>query len=67
MAPTTITQLVMVALGVGLIAYTISLYFGDWDALVPHRLVKLDEQGEIDHAVRQMRRDIEAYERRNAS
>lgn len=67
MAPTMITQLVLLAFGVGVIGFTISLYFGDWETRYPRRFVQVDEAADIECAVRRMRREIEEYERGNAA
>ena len=64
MEPTTVTTLVMIALAAGLFALTIRAYFGSWEPQVrrpqpPHRY----SEAEIQAALEQMRRGIEAYER----
>ena len=64
MEPTTVTTLVMIAVGAGLLAMALRAWFGSWEfeprrAERPHR----HSEVEIQAAVEQMRRGIEAYER----
>jgi hypothetical protein len=66
MEPTTVTTIVMVVFAVGLIAMGLRNLFGAWEPIVRRAPVP-DEEAEIQAAVRDMRRAIEDYERRQRS
>lgn len=63
MEPTTVTSIVMVLFGAGLIAMALRNLFGDWEPQV--RRISEDElrEAEIRAAVRDMRRAIRDWER----
>ena len=65
MQPTTITTMLLIAFGVGLIAMTIRLYFGSWEPPRPRRAPTHPYDPQIEAAVREMRQQIEDYERRH--
>jgi hypothetical protein len=66
MEPTTVTSIVMIVFAVGMIAVGLRNLFGAWEPIVRRRPVS-DEEAEIQAAVRDMRRAIEEYERRQRS
>jgi hypothetical protein len=66
MEPTTVTSIVMIAFAVGMIFVGIRNLFGAWEPIVRRTPVS-DEEAEIQAAVRDMRRAIEEYERRQRS
>ena len=65
MQPTTITTMLMIAFAVGLITMTIRLYFGSWEPPPPRRASADSYDPDIEAAVREMRQQIEDYERRH--
>ena len=66
MEPTTVTSIVMIVFAIGMIAVGLRNLFGAWEPIVRRRPVS-DEEAEIQAAVRDMRRAIEEYERRQRS
>ena len=66
MEPTTVTSIVMIVFAVGIIAMGLRNLFGSWEPIVRRTPVS-DEEAEIKAAVREMRRAIEEYERRQRS
>jgi len=66
MEPTTVTSIVMIVFAVGVIGMGIRNLFGSWDPIVRRPPVS-EEEAEIRAAVREMRRAIEVYERRQQS
>ena len=64
MEPTTITTICMILFGIGMITWTIYLWFSDWQPEA-RRYANPEEQteAEIQAALRQMRQAIEDYER----
>jgi hypothetical protein len=67
MAPTTVTTIVLVLFGLGLLALSAYTWFGSWEPAVRRPGPPGSHQDEIEAAVRQMRRSIEDYERRQRS
>ena len=65
MQPTTITTMLLIAFALGLITMTIRLYFCDWDTRAPRRASTDSYDPDIEAAVREMRQQIEDYERRH--
>ena len=65
MEPTTITTMLLIAFAVGLITMTVRLYFGSWEPPRPRRAPSDFYDPEIEAAVREMRQQIEDYERRH--
>ena len=65
MQPTTITTMLLIAFGVCLIAMTIRLYFGSWEPPRPRRAPTQPYDPQIEAAVREMRQQIDDYERRH--
>ena len=65
MAPTTVTTIVLVLFGLGLLAMASYAWFGSWQPVVRRATATLARQDEIEVAVLQMRRSIEDYERRH--
>ena len=65
MAPTTVTTIVLALFGLGLLAMASWAWFGSWQPVV--RRVATPSEADIDAAVRQMRRSIDDYERRQRS
>jgi hypothetical protein len=63
MEPTTITTIFMILFAIGMITWTIYLWFSDWQPVVRRYLTEEQVEAEIQAAVRQMRRAIEDYER----
>ena len=66
MEPTTVTTIVMIAFATGLIFVGLRNLFGAWEPIIRRAPVS-DEEAEIQAAVRDMRRSIEDYERRQRS
>ena len=66
MEPTTVTSIVMIVFAVGMIIMGLRNLFGAWEPIVRRSPVS-DEEAEIQAAVRDMRRAIEDYERRQRS
>jgi hypothetical protein len=66
MEPTTVTTIVMVLFAAGLLGMAIRNLFGAWEPIVRRTPVP-DEEAEIQAAVREMRRAIDEYERRQRS
>jgi hypothetical protein len=66
MEPTTVTTIVMVVFAAGLIFVGLRNLFGAWEPIIRRAPVS-DEEAEIQAAVRDMRRSIEDYERRQRS
>jgi hypothetical protein len=66
MEPTTVTSIVMIAFAAGMLFVGIRNLFGAWEPIVRRTRVP-DEEAEIKAAVRDMRRAIEEYERRQRS
>lgn len=66
MEPTSVTALVMVVFAIALIGFTVRLYFWSWETRYPRRFIEVEDD-EVEDAVRQMRREIEEWERRNAA
>jgi len=62
MAPTTLTTLVLILFGLGLLTMACWAWFGSWQPVVRRLTPSSDE--EIDAAVLEMRRAIEDYEQR---
>ena len=67
MAPTTVTTIVLVLFGLGLLALTAYTWFGSWEPVVRRTGAAANRQDEIEVAVLAMRRSIEDYERRQRS
>lgn len=65
MQPTTVTTLVLIAMGLGILALTARAYFGSWETRTPQTERREREQAEVELAVRRLRREISDYERRN--
>ena len=65
MQPTTITSMLLIAFAVGLITMTIRLYFCSWEPPAPRRAAGDIYDPEVEAAVREMRQQIEDYERRH--
>ena len=64
MEPTTVTTIVMILFAVAVISMGLRNLFGSWDEpLIRRATPEQRAQAEIEVAVRQMRRAIEAYER----
>ena len=66
MEPTTVTSIVMIAFAVGMLIVGVRNLFGAWEPIVRRTPVS-EEEAEIQAAVRDMRRAIEEYERRQRS
>ena len=66
MEPTTVTSIVMIVFAVGMIIVGLRNLFGAWEPIVRRAPVS-DEEAEIQAAVRDMRRAIDDYERRQRS
>jgi hypothetical protein len=66
MEPTTVTSIVMIVFAAGMIIVALRNLFGSWDPIVRRSPVS-DEEAEIQAAVRDMRRAIADYERRQRS
>jgi hypothetical protein len=63
MEPTTVTTIFMILFAIGMITWTIYLWFSDWQPVAKRYLTEEELEAEIQAAVRQMRRAIEDYER----
>lgn len=66
MAPTTVTTIVLVLFGLGLLAMAGWAWFGSWQPVV-RRAPQPVQDDEVEAAVRRMRRAIEEYERRQGA
>ncbi len=64
MSPTFVTSTIMITFAVGLIAGTIRIWLGSWDTF-GHRRDLEHYDPHVESAVREMRREIDDYERRN--
>ncbi len=64
MAPTTVTTIVLVLFGLGLLAMAGWAWFGSWQPVV-RRAPQPVTDDDVEAAVAQMRRAIEDYERRH--
>jgi hypothetical protein len=62
MAPTTVTTIVLVLFGLGLLSMAAWSWFGSWEPVVRRAPQPVED---VEAAVREMRSAIEAYERRN--
>ena len=65
MEPTTVTTIVMILFAIGVITWTLYLWFSDWQPAVRRYLTEDEREAEIQAAVRQMRQAIADYERDN--
>jgi hypothetical protein len=65
MPPTTVTTLVLIALGFVVLGLTARAYFGSWETRTPRTELRHREQAAVELAVRQLRQEITDYERRN--
>ena len=63
MEPTTVTTIVMILFAVAMISMGLRNLFGSWEPIVRRATPARRTEAEIEAAVRQMRRAIEAYER----
>jgi hypothetical protein len=63
--PTTVTTIFMILFAIGVITWTIYLWFSDWQPVVRRYLTDDEREAEIQAAVRQMRQAIADYERDN--
>jgi hypothetical protein len=63
--PTTVTTIFMILFAIGVITWTIYLWFSDWQPVVRRYLTEDEREAEIQAAVRQMRQAIADYERDN--
>ncbi|HTF41302.1 MAG TPA: hypothetical protein VK754_11995 [Propionibacteriaceae bacterium] len=63
--PTTVTTIFMVLFAIGVITWTLYLWFSDWQPAVRRYLTEDEREAEIQAAVRQMRQAIADYERDN--
>jgi hypothetical protein len=63
--PTTVTTIFMVLFAIGVITWTLYLWFSDWQPVVRRYLTEDEREAEIQAAVRQMRQAIADYERDN--
>jgi hypothetical protein len=61
--PTTVTTIFMILFAIGVITWTIYLWFSDWQPVVRRYLTDDEREAEIQAAVRQMRQAIADYER----
>lgn len=64
MAPTTVTTIVLVLFGLGLLTMAGWAWFGSWQPVVRRAPQPVED---VEVAVREMRSAIEAYERRHRS
>ena len=64
MAPTTVTTILLVLFGLGLLAMASWAWFGSWQPEVRRAYDPADDE-DVEVAVRQMRQAIEDYERRH--
>ena len=62
---TTVTTIFMILFAIGVITWTIYLWFSDWQPVVRRYLTEDEREAEIQAAVRQMRQAIADYERDN--
>jgi hypothetical protein len=63
--PTTVTTIFMILFAIGVITWTLYLWFSDWQPVVRRYLTDDEREAEIQAAVRQMRQAIADYERDN--
>jgi hypothetical protein len=63
--PTTVTTIFMILFAIGVITWTLYLWFSDWQPVVRRYLTEDEREAEIQAAVRQMRQAIADYERDN--
>jgi len=63
--PTTVTTIFMILFAIGVITWTLYLWFSDWQPVVRRYLTEDGREAEIQAAVRQMRQAIADYERDN--
>ena len=63
MEPTTVTTIVMILFAIGLISMGLRNLFGSWEPILRRASPEDQTEAEIKAAVRQMRREIEDYER----
>jgi len=63
--PTTVTTIFMILFAIGMITWTLYLWFSDWQPVVRRYLTEDEREAEIQAAVRQMRQAIADYERDN--
>ena len=61
--PTTVTTIFMILFAIGMITWTMYLWFSDWQPTPRRYLTEEELEAEIQVEVRQMRRAIEDYER----
>jgi hypothetical protein len=61
--PTTVTTIFMILFAIGVITWTLYLWFSDWQPVVRRYLTEDEREAEIQAAVRQMREAIADYER----
>jgi DNA polymerase III delta prime subunit len=61
--PTTVTTIFMILFAIGMITWTMYLWFSDWQPAPRRYLTEEELEAEIQVEVRQMRRAIEDYER----
>ncbi|HZA73154.1 MAG TPA: hypothetical protein VE476_09595 [Propionibacteriaceae bacterium] len=66
MEPTTVTSIVMIVFAIGMIIVGLRNLFGAWEPIVRRTPVS-EEEAKIQAAVRDMRRAIAEYERRQRS
>ena len=65
MPPTTVTTLVLIALGFVVLGLTARAYLGSWETRTPRKELLDREHAAVELAVRQLRQEISDYERRN--
>jgi hypothetical protein len=63
--PTTVTTIFMILFAIGVITWTLYLWFSDWQPVVRRYLTEDEREAEIQAAVRQMWQAIADYERDN--
>ena len=63
--PTTVTTIFMILFAIGVITWTLYLWFSDWQPVVRRYLTEDEREADIQAAVRQMRQAIADYERDN--
>jgi hypothetical protein len=61
-AATTVTTIVMIIFGSGLVAFGIRNLFGNWEPVVK-RTPEQAREAEVRRAIRRLREEIERYER----
>jgi hypothetical protein len=61
--PTTVTTIFMILFAIGMITWTLYLWFSDWQPVVRRYLTEDELEAEIQAAVQQMRQAIADYER----